>query len=74
MPERSSGRVLLVFADVVEVIDEMMDDEIEVVEYCGAILTGDHEARAMAEKDSDGEEPLHPASPQHSQSSVLAFH
>ena len=46
----------------------------EIVEDCGAVLTGDHDARAMAEKVSDGEEPLHPASPQHSQTSVLAFH
>jgi hypothetical protein len=74
MPELSSGRVLLVFADVVGMADEMVDDALEVIEDWGAVLTGDHDARAMAEKVSDGEEPLHPASPQHSQISVLGFH
>lgn len=75
MSELSSGRVLLVLADVVDVVDEVMDDGfLEVVDDCGAVLTGDHDARAMAEKVSDGEEPLHPASPQHSQTSVLGFH
>jgi uncharacterized membrane protein len=72
--ELPSGRVLLVSADVVEVTDEMVDDALEVVEDCGAVFTGDHDARTMAEKVSDGEEPLHPASPQHSQTFVLAFH
>jgi hypothetical protein len=75
MSELSSGRVLLVLAEVVGVIDEVVgDDFVEVVEDCGAVLIGDHDARAMAEKVSDGDEPLHPASPQHSQTSVLAFH
>jgi len=56
-------------------VDAVVDDGLfEVVEDCGAVLTGDHDARAMAEKVSDGEDPLHPASPQHSQTSVLAFH
>lgn len=64
----------LAFADVDEVTDEMVDDALEVVEDCGAVLTGDQDARAMAEKVSDGEEPLHPASPQHSQTSVFGFH
>jgi len=67
--------VSLVLVDVVEVIDEVADDVLlEVFEDCGAVLTGDHDARAMAEKVSEGEEPLHPASPQHSHTSVLAFH
>jgi hypothetical protein len=75
MSELSSEWVLLVLAEVVEVVDEVaVDDFVKVVEDCGAVLTGDHDARAMAEKVSDGEEPLHPASPQHSQTSVLAFH
>ena len=75
MSEISSERVLLVLAEVVGVTDEVVgDDFVKVVEDCGAVLTGDHDARAMAEKVSDGEEPLHPASPQHSQASVLAFH
>lgn len=73
--EPSSGRVLLVLAEVVEVVDEVVEvSPLEVFEDCGAVLTGDHDARAMAEKVSDGEEPLHPASPQHSQTSVLEFH
>lgn len=56
-------------------IDEVVDVPLlEVFEDCGAVLTGDHDARAMAEKVSDGEDPLHPASPQHSQTSVLEFH
>ena len=62
MSELSSVRALLVLlADVVEVED------------CCAILTGDHDARAMAKKVSDGDEPSHPASPQHCQTSVLGF-
>lgn len=73
--EPSSGWVLLVPAEVVEVVDVVADDgPLEIVEDCGAVLTGDHDARAMAEKVSDGEEPLHPASPQHSHTSVLEFH
>ena len=75
MSELSSERVLLVLAEVVGVMDEVVGgDLLEVIEDCGAVLTGDHDARAMAEKVSDGEEPLHPASPQHSQTSVLGFH
>ena len=73
--DTSSGWGLLVLGEVFEVVDEVMDVSLsEVVDDCGAVLTGDHDARAMAEKVSDGEEPLHPASPQHSQTSVLEFH
>jgi hypothetical protein len=75
MSELSSERVLFVLAEVVEVVDEVVGGGLlEVVEDCGAVLTGDHDARAIAENVSDGEEPLHPASPQHSQTSMLAFH
>ena len=79
--ELSPGLVVLVFADVVEVVDEVVDEALSVaVEDCGAVLTGDHDARAMAEKVSDGEEPsggeepLHHASPQHSHTCVFEFH
>jgi len=75
--ELSSRLVLLalVDADVDEAIDEVLDVAVvEVFEDCGAVLTGDQDARAMAEKVSEGEDPLHPASPQHSQTIVFGFH
>jgi hypothetical protein len=69
----------LVDVDAAEVIDEVVDvvvdvAVVEVIKDCGAVLTGDQDARAMAEKVSDGEDPLHPESPQHSQTIVFGFH
>jgi hypothetical protein len=65
--------VLLVLVDVVGATDALVEDDVlvEPSEDCGAVFTGDHDARAIAEKVSVGGEPLHPESPQHSHARVF---
>jgi hypothetical protein len=70
--------VSLVLGDVVGATDALEDDAlvkddalVDPNEDCGAVFTGDHDARAIAEKVSVGGEPLHPESPQHSHARVF---